>query len=82
MDYDSWKLETPEDEYARKHRGRNGWRGYRDREACWKCQRDWKADADDELLCSYCGADAQDQPTERDPDDARDEERDERMGRR
>ena len=42
---------------------------------------DWKADADDELLCAYCGADAQDRPAERDPDDARDERMDREMDR-
>lgn len=76
MTYDDWKLETPEDEYDRKNRGRNGWRDYRDAERCWNCRNDWKADETDELLCFHCGADAQDRPPERDPDDARDERMD------
>lgn len=71
MTYDEWKLETPEDEARRR-----GWRDYRDAERCWNCKRDWKADNDDEMQCAYCGAYADDQPAERDPDDARDERQD------
>ena len=81
MTYDEWKLETPEDEHYRLNRGRNGWRDYRDAERCWNCRNDWKADETDELLCWHCGADAQDAPPERDPDDARDEANDREMDR-
>ena len=76
MTYDEWKLETPEDEEARKSRfwrNRSGWRDYRDAERCWNCRNDWHPVEGDELMCADCGADAQDQPAERDPDDARDE---------
>jgi hypothetical protein len=78
MTYDEWKLETPEDEEARHNRfwrgrGRIGWRDMRDADRCWNCRREWEGDKTDELLCAYCGVDAQDAPPERDPDDARDE---------
>ena len=73
MTYDEWRLESPEDEYLRLNRGRNGWRAYRDAERCWNCRNDWKPTDDDEMLCWHCGADAEDEPAERDPDDARDE---------
>jgi hypothetical protein len=50
-----------------------GWRDMRDADRCWNCRREWEGDKTDELLCAYCGVDAQDAPPERDPDDARDE---------
>ena len=72
--YDAWKTRSPDDEDDRL--GRNGWRDYRDAERCWNCRREWEGDKTDELLCATCGADAQDAPPERDPDDARDERMD------
>jgi hypothetical protein len=82
MTYDEWKLETPEDEalrLSRFWRNRSGWRAYRDADRCWKCGHDWKPDADDDLRCSYCEAYADDEPAERDPDDARDDRIDREM---
>jgi hypothetical protein len=81
VDYDSWKLETPEDEHLRKSRGRRGWRDYRDAERCWNCRNDWHPVEGDELCCADCGAYADDQPAERDPDDARDERMDREIDR-
>jgi hypothetical protein len=80
--YDAWKTETPEDEEDRHQgRGRHGWRDMRDADRCWHCRQEWKADPADEMLCWHCGADAQDAPPERDPDDARDERMDREMER-
>jgi hypothetical protein len=75
LTYDQWKLETPEDEYARKNRGRNGWRDYRDTERCWKCGFEFEGAEYDEECCAHCAAHLQDEPAERDPDDARDADR-------
>jgi hypothetical protein len=66
MTYDDWKLETPEDEAARKAR-----RPYADRlrEECPHCYARF-----DGVICDSCGYDIQDD--EHDPDDAREEARD------
>ena len=83
MTYDEWKLETPEDEEARINhywRNRSGWRDYRDAERCWKCGADWDEPRADGS-CYECGAFREDEPVERDPDDARDDAQDREMNR-
>jgi hypothetical protein len=77
MTYDSWKLETPEDEADRK-RGyyRRHWSSYS--HACHECgfRLDGQDIDDVEWECVHCGAwNTVDEP---DPDDRREDEAEER----
>jgi hypothetical protein len=67
MTYDDWKLETPEDEYARKH-------GHP--YLCPECSETWE-----ETITGHCvNCDAR-LSKMRDPDDARDDAQDREWNR-